>query len=168
MVNKYPMVRQEKESWSLPACLHAIVKLRRPFEPEPFQAEIARSLGIERDCEGNLCGRIEEFLERYSLGCRYENPFTNMRGDGLLLEAELNHKTDVIAAYDWNGVHHRNGKPRKHFSIVLCYDFNGERMVVQDSIDSDNMIIDAISLKKFRSVIKPMEHDGYGFYMIDD
>jgi len=166
MVNKYPLVRQEKESWSLPACLQTIIKLRRIYEPS--QREIAESLGVDNDFEGNLRGRIEEFLERYSLGCRYENPFTNMRGDGLLLEAELNHKTDVIAAYDWNGVHHRNGKPRKHFSIVLCCDSNGERMVVRDSLGSDNMRIDAISLKKFRSAVKPMEYEGYGFYMIDD
>lgn len=166
MVNKYPIVKQEKESWSLPACLQSIIKLRRVYEPS--QREIAEGLGILDNLKGNLCERIGEFLEKYNLRCRYENPFTNVRGDELLLEGELNENTDVIAAYDWNRVHSRKGNPKKQFSIVVCYDPSGKgRMVVRDSLGSDDLRIDAVCLHKFRSAVNPAEDSEYGFYMID-
>jgi len=168
MVNKYPFVRQEKESWSLPACIHSIIMLRRPFELEPLQEEIAMALEDAIHSDLSLDNRLRVFLEEYNLGLRYEHPFTNVRGDSILLEGELNDRTDVIAAYDWNRIHNRQGKSKKQFSIVLCYDCNGKNMVVRDSLGLEDMRIDAINLKKFRSAVNPVEDRDYGFYMIDD
>jgi len=164
-MNRYPIIRQEKESWSLPACLQSIVKLRRVYEPS--QREIAKSLGIGKDCEGNLRERMDKFLEQYNLGCRHENPFTNVRGDSILLESELNCKTDVIVAYDSKRFNNLPEIPENIFSIVLRYFPLRKTIVTQSPLREGDMCTEILDLERLLTAINPHEDEEDGFYMID-
>lgn len=166
---KYNLKRQEDKEWCLPACIQAIIKLRRFMEPS--QREIAEFLDVgDKGFDGSV-EEIDKFFRRYNIGCRHVNPFMTLsEPPDIILETELNDSTDIMVAYDYLRLHNgpmAKNRPAKHFSIVQSYQPKREKVEILDPSRNKMEMARAVCLDDLVNSMQAREDERYGFYIVE-
>lgn len=165
----YNLRRQEDKQWCLPACIQAIIKLRRFMEPS--QREIAEFLNVGDRGFDDSVDEIDKFFRRYRLVCRHVNPFMTLsEPPDIILETELNDSTDIMVAYDYLRLHKgpmAKDRPAKHFSIVHSYKPREEHVEILDPSRDKMEMVRVVCLDNLVNSMQAREDERYGFYIVN-
>lgn len=149
---KYHFFAQQNPDWSLAACLEAVIKLRKIYEPS--QLEITTKIGTDDSVTLN---RLHLFLKEYALKIGYSNPSSSAQKNKAFIEKWIS-SADIIAC-------RKLGDSQRHFSLIeQCDETTLTLLDPAQKRKEDSRLI--IPHEDLTSSMLAREINGKGFYLI--